>query len=362
MKNKILGAYIIMKWIFTLIVLFFVHTSTYADVIYGIDRVSRYKQPIIKPLYVQMGSFSTPTAATTYQQYLKTRTTCNVLVISSADSYKVRVGPFSDDASLALFEKQFSNTSSISPSRLPLASVSNSATWFVNGQVGGQKMSLHDTAMVNNGSGFASPLGDDIYTMNRTSTTTLLGIQAGRRFELTLPWFSAFSLGTQYQYFFNSHIDGQVIQFSLPQFTNYNYTWKTTSNLVIANGKLNFIELHRVSTYINGGIGVAIKNSRGYSETALEGVTPRISPNFNAGSNSDFAYILGAGVDYRLNPVLIISLGYQYSNLGELSAGAGTGAWSSQSLNLGNTQSNAVLLGLTYLIDTKLDIKHPTTK
>jgi opacity protein-like surface antigen len=152
-----------------------------------------------------------------------------------------------------------------------------------------------------------------------------------------------------YQYFFAPNLSGEVTQYSLPDFTNYTYSWKVASSLVSAHAKLNGPIYHRFSPYVSGGLGVVYSKSQ-YSETALGDVTPRISPNYGS-IGAQFAYVLGAGIDYALRPQqLILSAGYQYSNLGTFNSGYGTGRWLNERLNLGANQSNAFILGLTYFI------------
>jgi opacity protein-like surface antigen len=226
-----------------------------------------------------------------------------------------------------------------------------STTWFANGQIGGQKGHLASSTTVNNSSGAAAPFNQDIYTINNPHMSTMLGIQLGHRWDFATEWITAFSLGAQYQYFFAYHTSGQVMEFSLPEFTNYNYRWQSASNLILGNAKLNLIRYKKFSPYVNGGLGTAYNDNMNYSEIPLGSVTPRTSPDYAGNSGSQFAYILGAGLDYYYNPQLIVSAGYQYSNLGTLFSGYGAQTWSSQRLNFGTYQSNAFLVGLTYLFD-----------
>jgi opacity protein-like surface antigen len=227
-----------------------------------------------------------------------------------------------------------------------------STKWFISGQIGDQTGTLKSSSTtVNNGSGLSAPFNQDTYTINNPNASALLGIQVGHRWEFDNEWLTAFSLGALYQYFFTQGIDGQVIEFSTPEFTNYNYYWKSASNLILANAKLNLINYKKFSPYINGGLGSAYNDNPSYAETPFSGVTPRTSPGYTGNSGTRFAYIVGAGLDYYYTPQLIVSVGYQYSNLGAQLSGYGTQSWSSQRLNFGTYQSNAFLVSLTYLFD-----------
>lgn len=224
------------------------------------------------------------------------------------------------------------------------------ANWFLNIQAGAQSPTSPHGTTVYNGSTYDAPFNQDRYTATHTGLHTLLGVQAGRRWLLTHPALQAFSLGAQYQYFANATLQGNVIQYSLPEFTNYIYDWHVASNVFLAQAKLNFNPVWSLSPYVNFGAGLNYQTTQ-YFETPLPDVTPRISPNFARHQGPQFTYVLGAGFDYPFNPVSILSLGYQFGMLGHLSSGPGNGSWSSQSLNLGTHQTNAVLFGFTYLVE-----------
>lgn len=225
--------------------------------------------------------------------------------------------------------------------------------WYLAGQLGGQGAKANSSTTVHNGSGFPAPFDRDIYTSANRNMAVLLGLEAGQRWDVHYPWLSAFSLGLRYQYFMNTDMHGQVMQFSLPQFTNYNYKWQSAANVLLANAKLNFKQYQLFSPYVNAGLGSALYSGGKYSETALEGVTARISPHFANRSGGQFAYQLGAGVDYQFSEAILLNAGYQYSNLAAMRSGPGTDNWSSQSLNFGTVHSNAFLLGMTYVFDAK---------
>lgn len=222
---------------------------------------------------------------------------------------------------------------------------------FVTGLIGGQKGRISSSTTVDNGSGFDSPSNRDIYSgSNVTDMSTTLGFYTGYRFAFDRGLLQFFSLGFQYQHFFLSKTSGNVAEFSLPlAFTNYSYNWQNSTNLLLANAKLNFNGYKTLLPYFNVGIGAALNQIEGYSETAYLNVTPRISPAFKKANHSNFAYILGAGLDYEFSSKVLFSIGYQYSYLGSTSLGYGVGSWSTQKLDFGSLASNAFIFGLTWL-------------
>lgn len=323
----------------------------HANTVYGVENLTKLRQFTQEPTYVQMGSFTKARAAENYQERLRAITTAPVVIRFSSNKYQVMVGPFNNDTALRAFAKNYYK-------QHPGQSIQTSQdmpSWFINAQAGGQQMNFRSSTTVNNGLGLPSPYSQDIYTVNSPEMTGLLGFQAGHRWSLSSEWLSAFSLGAKYQYFLASHVNGEVIQYSLPQFTNYTYQWQAASNLILANAKLNFVNYRGFSPYVNAGVGAVFNINEVYSEMPLAGVTPRLSPDYGANAGAQCAYILGVGLDYQLTRQFILSAEYQYSHLGNLSSGSGSDAWSSQSLNFGLNQSNAFLFGLTYLFDISLN-------
>jgi opacity protein-like surface antigen len=223
------------------------------------------------------------------------------------------------------------------------------------GNVGGQYNKLNSTATVNNGSGFPTPYNQDLYSGKANDPSVLLGLGIGKRFELENEWVKAASLGVHYQYFFANTISGQITQFSLPQFQNYSYQWPVSSNVIFAQGKLNFKDYKAFSPYFSLGLGGVIHQNDGYTEHAYPEITPRISPNFSNNGGTQFAYLLGVGLDYPIGNQMTLSAGYQFSGLGRAKSGPGEGTWSGEYLDYGNYQSNAFLFSATYWFDMNFD-------
>lgn len=207
------------------------------------------------------------------------------------------------------------------------------------------------TQVVPNNSGFAPPANVDIYTTHQRPQP-LLNLGLGQRFETGSVWLPAYSVGLYYQHFFESNIGNQILQYSMPTFTNYNFEWNLSSEVFLLGFKLNLLKLQRLMPYVLVGMGFAINKSTGYGESPLPGLTDsRVSPAYQATVQTQFAYNLGLGLDYRLARSWLIAAEYQFQNLGNYSLGHGTSAWAAQSLNLGTYRANTALLNLTYLFE-----------
>ena len=336
-----------------------------ASIIYGIENAKSIKKNFKLPIYIQMGSFVSQQRAQSYKDFLKEKYQAEISISQRNGQYKVLIGPFTSYASLENFVNPFLKNRAASVSsplhfkKILIRNPKNSKL-FVTGLIGGQKGSVNSSTTVNNGSGLASPYNRDIYFgSNVTDMSTALGFYTGYRLAFDRGLLQFLALGFQYQHFFLSKTSGKVAEFSLPaNFTNYSYNWQNSTNLLLANAKLNFKGYKSLLPYFNVGIGAALNQTQGYTESAYLNVTSRISPAYKKYSNSNFAYILGAGLDYELSSEVLFSLGYQYSYLGSASLGYGVGSWSSQKLDFGSLTSNAFIFGLTYLFDkpSKLDV------
>ena len=79
-------------------------------------------------------------------------------------------------------------------------------------------------------------------------------------------------------------------------------------------------------------------------------VTPRVSPGFSSTNEAHFIYSLGTGVDF-VHQDAMVSVGYEYQQLGQVVTGSGAGSWSGQQLRFSNLSSHNVLLQLGLLFD-----------
>lgn len=222
--------------------------------------------------------------------------------------------------------------------------------WYLGVDVGQLKSTINSVTSVNNGSNFTTPYNHDIYTLN-AHKPIVLAVEGGQYWQQDNRWFPTYYLGLRYQHLFSSNVKGSVTQYSLPSTLNYNYTWSVSTEVLSAYTKIDLVSLGPIMPYVNVGVGASLNRSGSYKESALSGVTPRISPNYAAGSQPSFTYDVGAGIDVALKPNLIFALGYDYQNLGALRSGSGQSTWSGERLNAGQLRVNTFLLGITYLFD-----------
>lgn len=333
--------------------------DAFAKVIYGIEHIPEAINSLNFPVDVQVGSYTNEAGAQNMMRGIRVKTQHQVWGEFKRHQYKVLVGPFYDQKSLMAFyhtwhgqQKRIENPKPPVVTRQVFdkdMALTKPSRWYLNTQVGGQFSQLSSSTTVNNGSGFPAPYNQDIYSASSPDGTLLLGVGLGRRFEWDNPWITATSLGIHYQYFFSQDIQGEITQFSLPQFKNYSYSVPVASNIIFGQAKFHFRDYRDFAPYVSVGLGGVISKGDGYQETAYANITQRISPDFSNAGDSQFAYLIGVGIDYPLASQFILSAAYQFSGLGQAKTGNGQGSWSGESLDFGNLYSNAFVFGMTYL-------------
>ena len=366
-----------------------------ATLVYGLANAQHFSAKHSGAFTIQVGSFSNKNNALRLQSGLRAKTKKPVNLLLKNGHYIVTVGPVSTAEAVRTLGRDLNNVSAkvpvktrsahharvnspnkIKPARIMVKAVApkptiayhaapalqkertsrpfvakampRQANWYAGLGVGGQFPTLNSSMTVKNGSDYPAPLNVDLYSTNNDSQA-FLGISAGRRWQNESVWLPALSVGVLYEHFFANNAGGTITQYSLPEFTNYTYKWNVSSNDVLATAKLNLFRYEKWSPFINGGLGLAFNTTSGFNETALAGVTARVSPGFASNTSDQFAYNVGAGLDYQVAPQWLISLGYLYQDLGHVSSGQGAQTWSADSLSLGAFRSNDVFASVTYL-------------
>jgi len=222
-------------------------------------------------------------------------------------------------------------------------------SWFAGASIGLQNPHLDGYYTINNGSGFSPPGNMDSYSTQMDSTG-VVSFDGGYRWQQDTAWIPAYALGLRYSHSFDTDIGRKITLFSLPDFTNYTYKWDIASDIFLLTAKINLFQWHHILPFLSGGAGVTFNTASNYQETALPGVTPRISPAFGRNTTSQFAYNLGVGVDWQVKPQWLVTLDYEYQNLGKVSSSSGVGTWAGSSLRSGTYHTGTVSLGFVYLI------------
>jgi opacity protein-like surface antigen len=224
--------------------------------------------------------------------------------------------------------------------------------WFIGASAGSawSKVANNSTS-VPNGSSQPEPYNQDLYAINQPGAAAVWSLSGGYRWTRPIALFPRYSLGFRYQHFNSSKINGNIEQYSLPAFTNYNYHVNLYANTFILLGKLNLYQYHSFSPYVSAGLGQARNTVRSYNEQAYSGIIPRVSPAYHSTTNNNFTFNLGLGIDYTVNEKISLALGYEYANLGKTNSGPASGAdWYGEKLSFSTLTANIVSLSMYYQI------------
>ncbi len=170
---------------------------------------------------------------------------------------------------------------------------------------------------------------NDYYVSPAPNDTGLVG--AGVSYQFNLPhwkklssqWFPTDRLGLFYDYYLPADIDGsQIFKWEGPT-VGYGYQYTVVSNVVWLDNQLDIISWQNLTPFVDVSIGSAFNTASGYSENNIE-LPPRPSAAFANNTNTQFAWRVGAGLNYALawrGQSGQIGLEYRYSDLGYVTTG-----------------------------------------
>jgi opacity protein-like surface antigen len=163
------------------------------------------------------------------------------------------------------------------------------------------------------------------------------------------------NVGFTYTHDFYAQVDGHINQYSMPSLRNYNYKYDIHRQTLLGVMKLDLINYYNFMPYFAVGLGYSFNKASNYSESPLNGVTPRVSPGFNGTTNGYFSYTLGAGIDYIASSNVWVSLDYYYGNFGDVKTSTGDNPATLAGNNYRNAElkskltANTVLVTFTFL-------------
>jgi outer membrane immunogenic protein len=130
-----------------------------------------------------------------------------------------------------------------------------------------------------------------------------------------------------------------------PNFTNAGIPTKSTSTLnthtVLVNAFYDIQTGTKFTPFVGGGVGVAINDTK-TTASLLSGASATNYTN----SRTEFAWTVGAGVNYAIDTHWSADLAYRYIDLGKVDFGNNTSAAPAQMT--GDATSQEVLAGIRY--------------
>lgn len=352
--------------------LFLAQTPCYSDTktFYSLSRASDFQTEKKGDYFIQMGNFSQHLNAVAFEKELRKNVEFPVAIHHSKASFIVIVGPMhtAEEVRKASHQLSSSEIHSETPfSEAPKPVVMSQEhflrddvkmnlpeqPWFVGLGAGVQRLNIDNPIYVSNGSNFSYPYNYDQFS-TQTNAQAVVAAEFGYRWRNSSPWvsgqkwFPGYAISLYYNHLFSTDVGDQIEQYSIPAFTNYRYTWKTSADVLLAIAKLNLIEYEQFTPFIQVGLGGSFNHASQYGETPYPNVTQRINPAFRDNTSGSFAYDLGAGIDWRFHPQFSVSLLYQFQNLGSVESQVGASTWGGDRLNSSTYQTNLALLKLDY--------------
>lgn len=182
---------------------------------------------------------------------------------------------------------------------------------------------------------------------NKHQTNGLLG--------LTLSAFTPINnnlnlgLGISAYYHGSVSFNGDVWQFSLPEFDNFTYQYKVQTNRLMLTTKVSTTYRQFFHPYLLGEIGASFNRVYSYYERPYIVEAIPMAPFANA-RNTSFAWDIGLGVDLELLPTTFLGIGYQFIDNGKAKLNPSPAQLSSETLGLNHFNIHQLLFQLTVLL------------
>lgn len=182
---------------------------------------------------------------------------------------------------------------------------------------------------------------------NNHQVNGLLGLSLGAFTAIK----NNFNLGLGLSAYYHSAISfqGDVWQFSLPEFDNFSYHYKVQSNRLMFTAKAFTTYKRLFHPYLMGEVGASFNRVYKYYERPYIVEAIPMTPFANA-RKSSFAWDIGFGVDFELQPTTFLGIGYQFIDNGKAKLNPSPAQRSSETLGLNNFNIHQLLLQLTVLL------------
>ena len=130
------------------------------------------------------------------------------------------------------------------------------------------------------------------------------------------------SIGLDY-YGFNTSVTGDVLQFGVLHFNNFDYDFNIETQRLMLDAQLNFRPLkNKMMLFVVAGIGAANVKAQYYDTPNLVHGTSGGGINLPSNTEHNTAYSVGAGFRIPVTQKIHVSLSYLYTDLGSATTGS----------------------------------------
>lgn len=141
--------------------------------------------------------------------------------------------------------------------------------------------------------------------------------------------------------------DGNLFGYNSRSSETFNLGGEVDTTTIMANLIYEFDNTSNFTPYIKGGLGIAYSDASADLDIQPTFTTFGFTDRWQYPDNDEtnFAWSIGAGVDYNLTENLLLGLEYQYIDMGDISTGVDiNGDWIDYDLS-----AHEITVGITYL-------------
>lgn len=143
----------------------------------------------------------------------------------------------------------------------------------------------------------------------------------------------------------DARLRGIIVQNQDPDSLYYFY--KIYHGYVGAKGRLVAHKEKVLQPYISGSLGAGFNNSHGFINKSNNPAVPTTA-NFASNLTTAISYIVGGGVEARLDDNIKIGVGYEYSGWGKSKLGIIPGQTTNSGPGLANIYTNSLQISIIY--------------
>jgi opacity protein-like surface antigen len=164
------------------------------------------------------------------------------------------------------------------------------------------------------------PAPDYFESSETNYSAFLFGGFLGLEFPLQSSRDMRWQTGVAYYQSTSFETEGVEYFLSMPDFGDIAYSYSINNQRFMIENKFLYGFTDRLYGYLLGGVGVALNKAYDYSAYSLNNLTPS-QGHFDSNTMASFSYSVGLGLEAVVLNNWTMSLGYQFSDLGEYALG-----------------------------------------
>ncbi len=195
------------------------------------------------------------------------------------------------------------------------------------------------------------PVTEEFYSYSvshATQTSSLVDIFLGAEWNVQPNW--AVQGGIGYNQASPFSVKGTLVQGTdVASQNTYTYQYGVLIRQLLIEGKLLYSFRQRFHPYVFAGLGTALNKSYSYNTNVPPFLT--FTRMYSNNAMTSFSYALGVGLDYDVDSLIRLGIGYRFANLGKAQLGSAVidTTHVSGTLSQSNIYANEVLVQFTLM-------------